>query len=104
MRWLLAVSYFCLSELPDSLALISLRLSREKLTFTSFSSDQPIGAEEEQETLATINIKSRREDFPLGEIRVGKFTGRVRPMGSQKSFSDVPWLVTEVPTPSQVAW
>ena len=39
-------------------------------------SDEPIGAEEEQETFAGrfVITKSRREDLPLVEIRVGKFT------------------------------
>ena len=52
----------------------SLRIAREMLTFTS--SEEPIGTEDEQDTLARklfITI-SRREDSSFGEIRVGKFT------------------------------
>ena len=49
-----------------------------------------LGAEDEQDTLAgkLVIIKCRREDLPLGEIRVGKFTYRVSPMVSQKSFAE----------------
>ena len=50
-----------------------------------------------------VITKSRKEDLPLGEIRVGKYTDGVSPMKSQKSFAEVPWLVREVPTPNQIA-
>ena len=51
-----------------------------------------LGAEDEQDTLAgkLVIIKCRREDLPLGEIRVGKFTDCFSPMESQKSFAEVP--------------
>ena len=83
----------------------SLRIAREMLTFSCIWSDEPIGAEEEQETYAGTFVitKSRREDLPLGEIWVGKFTDWVSPMKSKKSFAAVPWLV-RVETPSQFAW
>jgi len=45
-------------------------------TFTNIESDEPNGAEEEQETFAGrfVITKSRMEDLPLDEIPVGKFT------------------------------
>ena len=48
--------------------------------------------------------KSRRDDLPLGEIWVGKFTDLFSPMESQKSFAVVSWLVREEPTPSKFSW
>ena len=50
-----------------------------------------------------VITKSRRENLPLGEIRVGTFTDWVSPMESQESFAEVPWLVREVLTPSQMS-
>ena len=46
----------------------------------------------------TVTI-SRREEMPLGEIWIEKFTDWVRPMESQKSFAAISWVVEEVPTP-----
>ena len=37
-----------------------------------------------------VITKSGRGDLPLGEIRVEKFTDRVKPIESQKSFAGVP--------------
>ena len=56
-----------------------------------------IGAEVEQDTLVwkVVITKSIREDLPLGEIWVGKFTDCISPMKSQNSFTEVPWLVRE---------
>jgi len=81
-------------------------MAREMLTFISIRSDEPIGEEEEQDTLAGkfVILKSRKEYFPLKEIQVGRFTDRVSPMESQKSFAEVPWLIREVPTHCQFAW
>ena len=42
--------------------------------------------------------------LPLDEILVWKFTDWVSPMESQVSYSEVSWLVREVPTPSELAW
>ncbi len=67
-------------------------MAREMSTLTSTWSEEPIGAEEEQQTLAGkfVITKSRREDAPLAEIRVGKLTDCVKPSESQKSFAEVP--------------
>ena len=51
-------------------------MAREMTTFTSMWSDEPIGAEEEQQIFAgkLVKIRSRRDGVPLVEIRVGKLT------------------------------
>ena len=74
------------------------------LTLTSTLSDEPIAAEEQQETFAgkLVITKSRKGGFAIGSF--AGFTDGVSPMKSQKSFAEVPWLVREVPTPSQFAW
>ena len=84
----------------------SLRMARERLTLTSTWSDESIGAEDEQDALAgkLVITQSRREDFRLGDIQVGKFTDWVSLTESQKSFAEVSWLMREVTTPSQFAW
>ena len=68
-------------------------------------SDEPIGAEEEQQIFSGkfVKIRSRKDGAPLVEIQVGKLTDCVSPNESQKSFAEVPWQVREVPTPSQLA-
>ena len=98
----------CLSELPDSLVLrwFSDNSQGDVDSHTHISSDEPIGAEEEQEIFAGkfVITVSRREDLPLGQIQFGKFTDCVSPLELHKSFAEVPWLVREVPTPNQLAW
>ena len=49
-------------------------------TLTRILSDEPIGAEEEQQTFSEklVKIKSRRDGVPLAEIQVGKMTDCVR--------------------------
>ena len=71
---------------------------------TSMWSDEPIGAEEEQQTFSgkLVKIRSRRDGVPFVEILFGKLTDCVSPNESQKSFAKVPWQVREVPTPSQL--
>ena len=68
-------------------------------------SDEPIGVEEEQQIFSgkLVKIRSRRDGIPLVEIWVWKFTDCVSPNESEKCFAKVPWQVTEVPTPSQLA-
>ena len=80
-------------------------MTREMTTSPSVWSDEPIGAEEEQQTFPgkLVKIKSRRDAVPLPEIRVGKFTDYVSPNESQKSFAEVPWQVREELTHSQLA-
>ena len=54
-----------------------MRIAKEMLTFISTWSDEPTGAEEEQEGTLVVKLVitiSRREDLPLTEIWVGKFT------------------------------
>ena len=46
----------------------------------------------------------QKEGFAIGRNPDWKFTDRVSPMKSQKSFAEVPWLLREVPSLSQVAW
>ena len=48
----------------------------EMTTLTSIWSYEPIGAEEEQQTLEVklVKIKSRKDGVLLAEILVGKFT------------------------------
>ena len=68
-------------------------------------SEEPIGAEEEQQIFSGefVKIRSRRDRVPLVEIRVEKVIDRVSPNESHKSFAEVPWQVRELPTPSQLA-
>ena len=60
-------------------------------TLISTWSDEPIGAEEEQQILAgkLVKTKSKRSGVPLTEISVGKLTDCVSPNESQKSFAEV---------------
>ena len=51
-----------------------------------------------------IMTESGIEDVPLGEIQVGKFTDWMRPTASLKTFTAMPFVVEEEPTPSQLAW
>ena len=71
---------------------------------TSRLSDEPIGAEREQQIFSgkLVKIKSRRDGVPLVEILVGKLTECVSLNESQKSFAEKPWQVREVPTPRQL--
>ena len=71
-------------------------------TLSSMESDEPIGAEEEQQIFSglLVKIRSRRDAVLLVEIRVGKLTDCVSPNESQKSFAEVPWQVREVATPT----
>ena len=80
-------------------------MAREMFALTSIWSDDPIGAEEEQQTFAgkLVKTKSRRNDALLTEFRVGKLTDCVNPNESQKSFVEVPRQVKVVPTPSEQA-
>ena len=72
---------------------------------TSLWSDEPIGAEEEQQIFSgkLVKIRSRRDGVPLVEIWVWKLTDCGSPNESQKFFAEVPWQVREVPTSSQLA-
>ena len=74
-------------------------------TFTSMWSDEPIGAEEEQETFSgkLVKIISRKDGIMLVEILVLKLTDCVSPNELQKSFAEEPWQVREVHTASQMA-
>ena len=67
-----------LSEMPDSTAVrwFSDNSSREMSTFTSMWSEEPIGAEEEQQIFSEkfVKIRCRRDGVPLVEIWVGKLT------------------------------
>ena len=51
-------------------------IAREMSTLTRTSSEEPIGAEEEQQIFSGkfVKIRSRRDGVPLVEIRVGKLT------------------------------
>ena len=59
---------------------------------TSMWSDEPIGAEEEQQIFSgkLVKIRSRRDGVPLVEIQVGKLTDCVSPNESQKYFAEMP--------------
>ena len=50
--------------------------AREMSTLTSTWSEEPIGAEEEQQIFSGkfVKIRSRKDGVPLVEIRVGKLT------------------------------
>ena len=63
--------------------------------FTSMCSDEPIGAEEEQQIFCGkfVKIRSRRDGVPLVEIRVGKLIEGVSPNEWQKCFAEEPWQV-----------
>ena len=69
---------------------------------TSMWSDEPIGAEEEQQTFSgkLVKIISRKDGIMLVEILVWKLTDCVSPNESQKSFAEEPWQERELPTPS----
>ena len=69
-------------------------------------SEEPREAEEEHERFdgKLVITRSRREDEPVAEIWVGKFTDWVRPTESQKAFAAMSWLVIDEPTPSQLSW
>ena len=104
----------CLETLPVGLSEMptrrwwggSLVIAREMSTLTSMLSEEPIGAEEEQQIFSGkfVKIRSGRDIVPLVEIRVRKLTDWVSSNESQKAFAEVPWQVREVPTPSQLAW
>ncbi len=57
---------------------------------TSMWSDEPIGAEEEQQIFSgkLVKIRSRRDGVPLVEILDGKITDCVSPNELQKSFAE----------------
>ena len=63
----------------------------------SNNSQRDIGAEEEQQIFSGkfVKIRSRRDEVPLVEIRVGKLTDCVSPNELQKSFAEVPWQLRE---------
>ena len=105
--WLLLQSlWICLSELPDSTGMRQLSAycqgdvdSHRHMIRWSNWSRQRAGNIFRKFAIT----KSGRENLPLGEILVRKVTQWVSPTESSKSFAEVPWLVREVPTPSQYA-
>ena len=66
--------------------------AREMSTLTRTWSEEPNGAEEDQQIFSGkfIKIRSKRDGVPLVEIQVGKLTDSVSPNESQMSFAEVP--------------
>ena len=84
-----------LSKMPDSTVLRWFSDNSQRdvhFDLTRMWSEEPIGAEEEQQILSGkfVKIRSRRDGVPLVEIWVEKLTDCVSPNESQKFFAEVP--------------